>query len=221
MTVDEITTQVRLVTLIDTGDVSDGAILTLINDCIYHISQMVDAPWLEDEETLTTIASTQAYALTGFTAEVEQITKIRQPSVKRTLIPISSVTAYDIWGDNVSSSTPKYYYIEQENINLVPIPDAVLVYKVQFIKAPAVLTAGADTPAWLTSFHNIVVDYVVARLWEREEDFQKAAFTQQKFDQRLRAMMQTYKSRAGNASWVVGAGSGVRGGGNTPFLDGP
>ena len=220
MTVDEIRTAVRLATLIDSGDVSDAALLTMINDSIYHVSQMVDAPWLEDEETLTTIASTQAYLLSGFTAEVEQITKIREPSVHRSLVPISKQMAYEMWGDNVSSSTAKFYYIEQEKINLIPIPDAILVYKVNFIKAPAVLTTGSDTPAWLTSFHNIVVDYVVARIWEREEDFQKAAFTQQKFDQRLRAMMQTYESRAGNAPWAVGAGLEVRGT-NTPFLDGP
>lgn len=219
MTVDEVISAVRLKTLIDDTQVSDAQMTTWINEGLDDVDQRMDWPFLEREETLTTVVSQQPYPLSAFSDVVIAIISINEEDRRRRVLPISKEYAATIWGDNVNeSSRATYFYIFEENINLVPIPSSIKNYLVAFHTQMPEVTTGADTFLWFERYHRIMIDYVESKTWEREEDYEKAFIAAQRFELGVRRLQLAYQSRAGYVPWTMGRGLNQRRT-NVPFID--
>lgn len=219
MTVDEVIAAVRLKTLIDAVDVSDADMTTWINEGMDDVDQRMDWEFLEREETLTTVASQQAYPLTDFPEEVVAIMSVNEEGRRRRVIPVSKEYAATIWGDNVNeASRAAYFYLFQEDIYLVPIPSSVKNYLVAFHTQMPQVTSGSDTFPWFERYHRIMIDYVESKTWEREEDFEKAFIAIQRFELGVRRLQLAYQNRAGYTPWTMGRGLNQRRT-NVPFID--
>ena len=203
--------------MVDSGEVSDAQLLLWINECVFDVSMRYDWPWLETNESFATVATTQAYALSDLTAEVQEILFVIRTGKQWPLLHISRDEAFARWGDDFPDGDPTWYYVSEEKINLVPVPSSVETIKVFFVKPPTELTAGADTPAWVATFHLILSDYVEAKAWQQQEDFEKAQVAFQRYFDRLDEMRRMYQSRENNSPWAVGAARDTRSGQNTPF----
>jgi len=219
VTVDEIRAVIRLVTLVDSGEISDAQLLLWINEAIYDVAMRNDWDWLEAETTFPTVAGTQAYAITSMVSgdEMQSIEAIIRDGQSTPLIPISHKQALALWGDNVTSGTPKYYSIYKESVYLFPIPSAAETINVHYVKPPAELTAAADSPAWMRTFHNLVVPYVEANVWKQQEDYAKAQMAMASYFDRLDMMMRAYQGRQNTGPWTLGAGRSTRTGAAEPF----
>ena len=219
MTVDEIRALVRQTTMVDSGDLSDAQLLLWINEAIMDVSMRYDWPWLQGNDTFATVASTRAYALSDLSDELQEILYVIRTDDDQPLHPISMQAAYTRWGDDFPDGTPKWFFIHEEDFNLVPVPDAIETIKVYYVKPPTELTQATDEPAWITTFHSVVVPFVECKVWEQQEDFAKANYSYQKYLDRLDMMKRTYSSRLNFGPWVMGAGRGTRTGRNEPFRD--
>ncbi len=219
MTVDEIIAVVRLTTMVDSGEISDAQLLLWINEGIYDISQREDWPWLEAESTFATVASTASYALSGIASgeEIQIIRSLIRDAQGTPLLPIDHEQALVFWADDVESGTPKYFSVYRERFFLYPIPNAVETINVHYTKAPTELSAGSDSPAWLSTFHNVLVPYVEAKVWQQQEDFAKAQFTFAVYYDRLDMLRRAYSRRLDHGPWAIGSGRNTRTGMREPY----
>lgn len=217
MTVDELRALVRQTTMVDSGDISDAQLLLWINDGIDDVSQRYEWPWLETQDTFSTADGTQAYALSGLTGDIQEILWVIITGEGEPLYPISAQAAYVRWGDDFPDGDPQYFFVSQESINVVPTPTEVEVVKVYYVKAPAELTQATDEPEWQSTFHNVLLPYVEAKLWEQQEDFAKANVAYQRYESRIDLMKRAYSSRVNHGPWTIGAARSTRTGLNEPF----
>ncbi len=220
MTVDEIRAMVRVSTMVDSGEISDAELLTFINEGIFDVSMRDNWPWLQATTTLATVAGTESYAYTDLTAseELQEVFFIqKQNSTDDPLYPTSHKVARARWGDDDDQGEPTTWYIYQERVYFHPIPDAVYTYEVDYVSPPAELTAASDEPAWLTTFHHLLVDYVEGRVWQQQEDFVKAQVAFTRYFDRIDTMRRAYAKRVNVGPWAVGAGRSPITGQNEPF----
>jgi hypothetical protein len=82
---------------------------------------------------------------------------------------------------------------------------------------PATFTTSSDSPAFLPSHHNVLADYVEARVWEREEEFEKAIQAQARFEAGARNLRLAYQSRVNGNPWAFGDGRPSNFARNDPF----
>lgn len=219
MTVDEIRAVVRLKTMVDSGEITDAQLLLWINEGIWDVSMREDWPHLEANSTIATVASTASYAITGMVSgdEAQTLRYIIRSGNGEPLHPISWELAVARWGDDVQSGTPAYYAVSQEKIWLYPIPDSVETLKIYYVKPPVELSAATDTPAWMSTFHNVLVPFVESKVWEQQEEWTKAERAMNSYFDRIDLMRRAYQGRINYGPWTLGAGRSTRTGRNEPF----
>lgn len=219
MTVDEIRAIIRLTTMVDSGEISDAQLLLWINECIWDVSMRDDWEWLETRSSFVTVVGTEAYDITSMASgdEAQAILYLVRSGDDSPLHPISWQAAMVRWGDDVPESTPKYYAIYRERIHLYPKPSAVETIRVFYVRPPSELSAGSDTPEWMTTFHNLVVPFVEEKVWRQQEDFQKAGQASIGYRDRLDLMRRAYQSRQNHGPWTVGAARSTRDGTREPY----
>jgi len=61
-----------------------------------------------------------------------------------------------------SSGTPTYYYIDSSHLYIYPLPDDNWNIWMDYIIMPSDLSAGSDTPAMPTMYHQMLVGFAVA-----------------------------------------------------------
>lgn len=221
MTVDEIIAAARLATMVDSGEVSDAQMLTLINAGLYDVCMRDNWEFLQSNTTFSTVAAQAAYDSTDWASgeELQEVLFLVITDKKRPLYPISYSQAMARWGDDAPDGEPDFFYMFQEELVLVPTPESVHVVKLYYVSAPSELTAGSDEPPWLTTYHGILVDYVEMRLWMQQEDFQKAAAAAGRYNDRLDTMRRAYAGRVNVAPWAIGSNRSPYSGVNDPYRD--
>lgn len=215
---DAIRAMVRLNTLVETDDVSDAELLKYINLGYQEIASLYRWPWLETSASINVTASTQSYSLP---ADHLRSISIVDASEKRKLERISADLAFEEWGGDFDSADPaNYYFVFGGSIYFVPTPATTesAAYTHYYIKQPTLLSAGTDTPEWTDEFHLVLADYASARVWEREEDLEKASAYTQRYLTGLGRMVEYYMNREDDQPLVYGNGiKPLRRGTNTPF----
>ncbi len=218
MTVDELIDRVRQKTLIDSSEITDNEMILWLNDAQDEVSNRSNWDWLMGNEDVTSVTDQAAYTLT---VDWTSITAIIEDGQRASLIPITAESVWSHWGDAVPTGTrARYYYILANQVYLIPVPTSDgVTYHVKAEGMPVLFTATTDAPAWMQSFHRVLADYVEARVWEREEEFEKAQVADGRFEFGVRQMQLAYQSRQKLNPWAVGDGvpHGFRR--NDPFFD--
>jgi hypothetical protein len=219
MTVDEIRALVRLTTTVDSGEVTDAKLLTWINEGINDLSMRFDWPWLQANDSFLTVATQRAYSLSDLNTEVQELLFVIRSGDDNPLHPISYASAFARYGDDFPDGEPQFFYVHEEQINLVPVPTAVETIKVYYVQPPGELANATDEPPWLSTFHYVLVDFVESNVWEQQEDFDKAQYAMGRYLDRIDQMKRTYKSRINVGPWAIGSGRSPLTGRSDPFLN--
>jgi Ni/Co efflux regulator RcnB len=218
MTVDELIDRVRQKTMIDASEITNNEMILWLNDGQDEVSNRHNWDWLMGTEDVTTIAGTAAYALT---ADYSSIIAIVEDGERGRLIPVTAQAVWNHYGDDIpSAQRAKYYYIYDNDLYLLPTPStSSVVYHVYAEGLPQLFTATSDAPAFMETFHKVLADYVEARVWEREEEFEKAQVADNRFELGVRQMQVAYDSRQKLDPWAVGDGRPSTLRTNDPFYD--
>jgi len=218
MTIDELIDRVRQKTLIDSSEITDTEMILWLNDAQDEVSNRNNWDWLMGTEDITTVADQANYSLS---ADWSSISVIVEDGQRATLVPVTSEAVWSQYGDNIPSGPrARFYYIWANELHFLPIPStSSVVYHVYAEGLPTLFTATSDAPAFMETFHKVLADYVEARVWEREEEFEKSQIAEGRFEFGVRQMILAYQSRQNLEPWAVGDGVPHRGRGNDPFFD--
>ncbi len=222
MDYDAIRTAVRQLCLLSTDDLSDTNLGIFVNDGLNKLAGMFDWPWLEAATTSTDI--TGGTANVDLPADFGRARAILVEGDPDKLAEISPDQAWERWGDDLPSGTPRVFWVVDSDIYVSPVPASNTGLKVHYWKTPTALSTGTDVPAFDARFHGALVDWALHRVWQREEDYVKSQRHRDAFVESVNDMVRFYFNRNKDyplvfgepSDWVQRRVPNV----NMPFLDG-
>lgn len=133
------------------GFFTSAQVTDLINEALQAISTEEDWPWLQTQDTITTVAATSSYTPTaGWVRTKQMYIANGEPLIQLSLAEIDSI---------FDTGQPLAYAIFQEKVHLRPIPNAVYTVQHQYYKSEPALASGSDTPLMPSIFHYSIVSY--------------------------------------------------------------
>lgn len=211
---------VRQQTLIEQDDWADAKLDSVINQGLRMLSVKFDWPWLAASTTLSVVAGTSSYTMPTDLRKTLAITRQDKP---QRLVEVSPYEVLGVVGGDLPSGTPAAYFVHGRDLYLDKVPTESATYDWLYYTSPTLLDDDTDEPEFVEEFHLVLADYAVAKAWEREEDFAKAAEARKDFDQGVEAMAVFYLDVARDRPvvWGVSRDMVYRGAANNlPWLDG-
>jgi len=216
----EIRTYAREQALLDSSDVADTILDTYLDRAVSVVGSRLAWPFLDGESTFETVIGTRNYSMPATAVKIESI--VRSGSKVR-LREVTSTQARQRFGDDPPTTDARSFFLWDDDIHLVEIPPSVETYKVYFRTNPTLMAADGESPEWDSQHHLFLADFLIARMWEREEDPRAAETADRRFDQGVADMAQFYLNQASDAPMVWGESADRAVGGyygNMPWLDG-
>lgn len=204
---------IRESSLIETDDWSNAKILNVINEGVRVVSNRFRWPWLAGSANLSVVADTDSYALTSIDADITSLEAITVNGRRQRLREVSIANALaDYGGDLPESRYATHFFIWGADLHLIPTPSENVTdaYKVYYYKKPTELSNDSDTPEWDSRFHLVLAYWGLRRVWEREEDMEKADYWNAQFEAEVDRMAAFYLNRASDSPAVVGLGMPTR-----------
>ena len=203
----DIRTFVRGVTRTETHDVSDALLDVYINEGYDEILSNRTWPW---GYALTPEPVTMVPDQAEYTLDVK-VKRILQVIEKEQRYPLTSVSQSD-WArrqDAIqSTSRPVWYTFARNTLFLFPVPATTDTLDVYYYEHPSWGTPGApddaDVPAFESSFHVAIADWAMVRLWEQEEDLEKADDYRGRFEIKLNRMADFYNTEIVSRPMIYG-----------------
>lgn len=178
------------------AEVTTASVLDWINDGAGEIARRIQQP----QATATTpiVVGQTAYSVATFAADVLRLRKVLLDG--SVLEPISMEDADTLLPDREragqSGSTPRYFWLWADAINVWPAPSAAGTLKLFYVKRPALVAGDGDVPGVPLHMHPDLVDYVVAQALESAGEGAAAERKMARFEQLSR-------ESAGEAEWPV------------------
>jgi hypothetical protein len=193
----------------DTDDISQDLVVQYIKEGYQRIVSLDDRwPWLQSVWTFNTITDQRGYS-NNFTLTNTSSTAITVPQVGQTLndireainlvnntnsgnelIYIDQFKAEQIWvGPSDNPGQPYYWSIWAGQINLWPKPDQVYAITMRGYREPSLNWLTQDSPASTSyvdlnqEFHLMLVNFVMMRIFQFQEDPEMAAVYQRHFQE--------------------------------------
>lgn len=208
---DAILAQVRLQTLVESTNVTDAEIVLLINSGVDEVSLADYWPFLEASATMTAVDSTRTIALP---ADFEFALALVDDDNDFTVPYIAPSSLFaDVGNDTGNEGTFfRYWTIWENKLYLTPIPEAgdTNRFTIYYYKTGTQLSAGSTKPDWHEAFHQILVEYVKWKLWDREEYFDQSERAFITFTRYLLQMQAWYARRAKRSPSIAGGGRTAR-----------
>ncbi len=221
-TVATIIDQVRQICLLSTTVLTDAEVIGFIDEANDKIASAFDWPWLKATADVNTgsgdgVASVPA----GFA----RLRTVLLDGEATKLAEISDQEAWERWGDDLPSGTPRvFWFTDHETIQVAPVESGVTALVLKYWKQPTVLDGTGDTPEFDDRFHKVLADWALYRVWQREEDYVKAQQHEVAFNRGLNDMARHYFNFSEDHPIVAGEPMDfhqrMRGNANLPWLDG-
>jgi hypothetical protein len=192
---------IRGQTLVEPDDYGDAKVNSLINQAIRDISIRFHWPYLATSTTIAVVQDTDSYALP---ATCDRVASVQLAGVAVPLAEISYSTAFSEDGALPPSGTPEAYFLWGSDLVLRPVPAAAGTITLYYFRQPTELANDNESPEFAKAFHFLVVDWVMQQLWEREEEFEKAAVYAQRYALGVESMARFYLNRAKDAPLAIG-----------------
>ena len=219
---DAILAQIRLQTLLETTNVSDGEIVLLINQGVDEVSVAGFWPFLEASADMKPLDSVRTIALES---DFEVAMALVDDDNDRTIPYIPPASMWALVGNDTGNESTDFNFwtIWEDKLYLTPIPSAddTARLKLYYYKSGTQLDAGATKPDWHEGFHQILVEYVKWKLWDREEYFDQSERAFITYSRYLSAMTDWYARRTKRMPGIAGDGMWGRrfGDPNVPLLN--
>lgn len=211
---------VRATTLLDTDQVTDDEMLVWVNEGHFRLAALHSWPWLQAAGHFHSAGAVQAYPITDIDATARRIVAIYDDTTSRRVRQVSATNAIETYGNDFpTAALATCYFLWGGSIYLIPIPTVVATYRVLYYKAPTAIST-ITSPEFDTQFHGALVHYGEFRVWEREEDLEKAGASYAHYLDMVGRMNAWYGQQAEDNPWAVGQPVASARWTNTPFLDG-
>ena len=191
MNLNDIRTKVREVVDMDSTDISDALLSMYVIDGYERIIALDGRwPFFEKSWTLTTVADQGSYLISDIgSGSVREITSVVDPAgggVRLTLIDHADGEA--LWlGAGDQSGTPRHFSIWEQSLHLWPKPEGAVTLNLRGYRKP---TAWYDSGTTVVDaddrFHQSLVYYAIAQVYQLQEDLEVAQFYRQSFDEAVR-----------------------------------
>jgi hypothetical protein len=146
---------------------------------------------LKAKSTTPSVAGQAAYTFPGF--NIQQIEALHYNNVLIQNVPFASAEEVIISADPnyVQQGTPQIWYEWDGEFTLWPAPDSVGVITLYYTEYPTDLTGDvAQLLSVPDKFYNAVVDYVLSKAYEMDEDYQSSQMAEQRFRAALESQME-------------------------------
>jgi hypothetical protein len=219
---DALLAQIRMVTLLEDTNVTDAEIVLLINQGVDEISIADYWPFLEASATVTITDSTQG---TNLPSDFEYQEALVDDDKDEVLPYIAPSLFFSMVGNDTGNEAtdPKFYTIWAGQFLFSPVPKTTdsARYTTYYYKSGTQLSAGSTDLDWHEGFHQIIVEYVKWKLWDREEYFDQSERAFITYSRYLMAMKSFYSRRTRRMPGVAGDGHFQRpfGDPNVPLLN--
>lgn len=152
---------------------------------------------IKAKSTTPTIIGTNTYLFPSI--KIQQIESLHYDNSPLPGLPFAEAEAYIIASDpnQEQSGTPLLWYEWAGSITLWPKPDAVKNLTIYYTAYPEELTG--DTTQLLgvpDKFYNAIVDYILSKAYEMDEDGQAAQAAEQRFRASLESQMEDERQGA-------------------------
>jgi hypothetical protein len=134
----------------------------VVNRALRNLSAEHDWPWNQASETLTTVAAQEAYSPA---AAWQKTIRLRYEG--RDLVEYQPRDAAQFFND---TGSPVGFYIEEESIHLLPIPDGVYSVEHIYSAGETALSGDTDTPALPDRYIDWLVSIALVQVSQRIRD---------------------------------------------------
>ncbi len=201
----ELRTLVRGITRTEEQDVADANLDVYLDEGYSEVVSNREWPWGYSLTPVTVpmIVGTNVYTLDDTVKRVLAVIELEQR------YPLKSVSQSD-WARTQesidSSSRPVWYTFTNKNLHIWPVPATTDSLDVYYYEHPVWGGTDTDEPVFESSFHTIIADWAMSRLWEQEEDFEKADDYRQRFEVKLARMAKFYNTEMIDRPMIYGGG---------------
>ena len=216
----DIRTHGRLITLIESTNMTDAQMNTIINQGYHELSVAFPWPWLETTGDFTVAKDVRSYALpTNFDYAIAMIDTDNDVAIQH----VGAKTFFELYGQDSSttSKTAKYWTIYNGKVFFNPVPSTAITaaYTLYYYKNITILNANDESPAFHDAFHWMLVEYLKWKLYDREEYFAQSERAFITWTRYLNEMMAWYGSPVKRGPFRWGDGTAERVFNNLKILD--
>lgn len=178
-----------------------------INDAQIDVVRQMELKTQQTSSSVVTISNDSTYAMPS---NFFKIIDLYQPSDQDSLEEIE-IRDYDE-SDITALGEPMKYLVIGDQLTLWPTPDGVYTFTLRYWKLPATLLVSTDVPEISSEYDNLLISYVLAKAYARENDMQQSDFHRQRyFEDLARAKGSVAHSTSYTPKQVAGTWSGTSG----------
>lgn len=196
---------IREATLVEAADFSDSKLNDVLDDGYHRITSAFEWPWLSATASLNVTAGNGTVALPS---DYRSGAALHMTATRVKLEQVGHNSAWDLFGGDLpTGDAHTHFFLWDMAIELIPVPDTSETGRLtlRYYKTPTPLANDSDEPEWDESFHDLLVNFGAAYVWQREEDFDRAKFYGDEYARRMNAMAGFYLSPFEHAPLIVGA----------------
>lgn len=187
ITLTTLRSQVRSMADLDEVDLPDSVIDQFAREGFQRIYSLERRwPWLQETYTFNTVADQREYTIStiGDIREIISVVDTSTSGARLTLIPYDN--AEEIWlGNTDVASRPYFYSFWDKKLQLWAKPDAIYPITVRAYRNPVYtwltdVNETIDIDEW---FHALLPYFVLARVYQRQEDAQLSQMYMNSFEE--------------------------------------
>ena len=203
MTPEELRSYVYNITLLEDTAGNDAIINSYLEQGYYDICSAFDWQWMISATPADIAVSDSILAAdlpTGFFKAIS----LWEPDRAIQLKPMSPSAAIAMYAGAGVSGTPMVYYIADGQIVVKPIPDTAYTLKLDYYKFTPVDFTLTTAPPFEPAFHRAIAEFAIGKVWEQEEDFDRAEIYFGLFRDTLARMYSFYGDQTGGYPMIYG-----------------
>lgn len=145
-----------------------------INAALKHVQMEANWPWQVGLVTFNTVVGTGSYATPADWLRTHTLTIDTPGGTSPTAMQQRAIGDVDLMA---SQGMPFIYAVDQELINVAPLPNSIYAIKHRYYSIEPLLVSGSDTPKIPVQFDEGVIEYaaVLGLRFLRQEDRAKMA----------------------------------------------
>lgn len=192
-------------TLVETDDLDQDKLNNIVNQGVREVAARFSWPFLAASAAETLTAGQATVAIPDGAGRIESLVLT---GTKYRLAEVPPAAAWAEYGDQFGSGRPTTFFLWGSSIYFIPVPSEETGLTINYLTEPTLLGNDEDLPQWDSSFHMVLADYAIWKLWEREEEYAKAQQAQEDFERGVDRMARFYVNRTSNAPLVIGSRRG-------------
>lgn len=147
-----------------------------------EIADLVECSEATDATT-STVSGTQEYAKPTDCEYIKRVTWDGMPLKRIDFRDKDTVSNVGYGTTTDTSGQPEYYYEWGANVGVFPVPTTAKTLKFWYVSKPAALSAASTAFTVPNLFHSALVDYVLYRMYAKDQDDQRSGFHKTLWDE--------------------------------------